>query len=514
MHGADILCVMTCWHHVLSVDLRSCVMLCENIPESSMPSPCCRNQVSLGMAADALTSPAHPAAMPAIQMRLDEAAAVQPCKPTAGVTRSASCTQPLDGRDDDLLGEISSQPEPPPTQLAFVATQLAELPGDPPAAGPASPAAPAAAPGSATPPAQQAGDTAVGGTAATLQTAWVATEVQLQPSAQLAQNSPVDAQPAADLMPPRHDVAAPRAAAAAGAAPPAAAPPNAAVTSGVADEQLTVPGADAKQAAEQLLAQTQDLCPGEQRDKHLAAHGLEASQAPLALTAGTNTDMQLPAHGVAGSAAPQQHPAGAAPGGGLGQQQADVDVHTGPVEAAQNTSQPAAANATPGAMASQHAPVASTPATAAAAAAGTGPPAPDAAAELAELGHASKADAAATMVPFPTGVGNSEPSQTQVLRHRHGSQALRGLLTQHAPGVAAAAAPTAPEAASLPPATPHIPANAAVSRLAADMHRADEQAGLSYVDACTTVAAVAEQQAISPKVLVYNRLPLLARSQT
>ena len=446
--------------------------------------------------------------MPAIQMRLDKSAAVQPCKPAAGVARSASCTQPLDGRGDDLIGEVSSQPETPATQLAFVATQLAEQPGDSSAAGPASPAAPAAAPGSAMPPAQQAGDTAVGWTAATLQTAWVATEVQLEQAAQSPGTSPVAVQPASEPSP-KGDATAPGAAAAAAAvaspaaaaaAPlPSAAPPNAATASGQAEELVAVPEPDAKEALVHAAAERMELCEGRELDNCTAAAAPEATQAPLALTAGPTTDAQP---------ALQQHPTRSAPGGHASKQQAVMNSHTEPFEAAHTASQPACMGSMPGALASQHAPVTSTPAmAAAAAAAGTGPSATDAAPTSAEPRQASKTAVAVTTSPVPTGVGNGEPSQTQVLRHMHDSQALRGLLTQQAPGAAAAAAPAAsaaPEAASLPPATQHVPANAAVSRLAADMHRADEQAGLSYVDACTTVAAVAEQQAISPKVWFYG----------
>ena len=337
--------------------------------------------------------------------------------------------------------------------MAYVATQLAEQPETLDAE--RTTAAAPAAPPSALPPSRQDGDTAAGGTVATL--AWVATEVQLEPSAGPS-GKPLDAvQPAAHPAPQR-DAMTPGETAAAAVPAPAA--------------------------------------------PHIAA-AQEASQAPLALTAGRPTDAQLAlpdALGVAGSASLQQQPPAAAPAVHPRKQQAVVDAQAATLEATHTASQPANAGGAPGVLPSQHAPVASTPAMAAAAACPE-PAAPDA--TSAEQGHTSKPAGVMALSPSPTGVGHGEASQTQLLRHGHDSQAVRGLLTQHAPGaapIAAAAVHVAPPAASPPPATPHVPANAAVSQLAADMHRANEQAGLSYVDTCTTVAAVAEQQAISPKV--------------
>jgi hypothetical protein len=94
MHSINILCVMTCWHHFLSVDLRSCAMMCYNNPEHILPSPYCRNQHQyfawrwMHLAVQHIQRPCRPFRCDSTSPRLCSPASRQQASPVRPAARS------------------------------------------------------------------------------------------------------------------------------------------------------------------------------------------------------------------------------------------------------------------------------------------------------------------------------------------------------------------------------------------------------------------------------------------
>lgn len=493
------------------------------------------------MAASAQAAPtADQAAAARNLMAPGVADAAHPANAAPPAACSTSCTLPLEQQEAKPLGELSSQPDA--TQLAsmgFPETQLADqteaaAAADTVAAAAAQAPLPPAAPPAAAAPAAAAAAPPLGCSCSTLQVKWVATKVQTESSPQQPGTSqaaaaltamaalPAAATEAAEAAPEAAAAARPHETAALAAdAARAAASPDAAAAA--AQPPLdTAAASHADQAPQQPNVQTEAAtASARQPDTFVATVATLPSQAP-ALTAGTGADAQLipgsPPVPKSGSALQQAAPAAdSQPPGSPAV--ASVPASADGSQSAEAAAQPSGASDAP-IDPSPQLPVACTPAAPAAATAGR----PEAAAGSPAAGqqqHVSEPAGAVATPPSAPGLGLGERSRTQPQWHLYESQMVRELLTPHAPGDAAAAAAAAaaliaPGTGSQLHATPYVPVNAAVSRLAASMHRANEEAGLSYVETCTTVAAVAEQHTLSSKVrnstvLLSKRLYVLFR---